>query len=180
MSLLNRNLISFPFGFIFVFFGMIGPSAAQTDDNLLRGFSKIKLLVESLDSNSTTCGLTRDIIRNAVRYPASSAKFQLTEPDTKLQIKGPRTDGTLYINVLSLFFKSTGLYVSRILVEAYSIQTLTLNFLHREAIVQVMLWDQHSMVSTDRAEHAHHVTEAIEELVKQFVTDWNLDNKEGN
>jgi len=56
---------------------------------------------------------------------------------------------------------------------------VTLDFSHRrEAVATVQLWHQGSMVSTDLAEHAHHVTQSIEGIVKRFVADWNFDNKD--
>jgi hypothetical protein len=65
-------------------------------------------------------------------------------------------------------------------VQAYSAQMLTLDFSKRKAFAEVNLWSHSLIVSTDRAEHAHHVTQSIEELVKRFVTDWNFDNKDEN
>jgi hypothetical protein len=34
-----------------------------------------------------------------------------------------------------------------------------------------------SLIGQDEPEHARYVTRAIEELAKEFVIDWNLDNK---
>ena len=52
---------------------------AQTRQHALRGLAKIEILIEDLDSNSLECGLTKDVIRNAVLYPTSSAKFQVVD-----------------------------------------------------------------------------------------------------
>jgi hypothetical protein len=145
---------------------------AQTPDNLLRGLSQIHLTIENLDDNDTACGLTKALIRNAVLYPASFTKFQITDART--------SPVGLYVNVVSLFFKSDYLCVTHITMQAYSNQTLTLDFSHREAFAAVELWNKGSIVSTDRAEHAHHVTQSIDELVRQFITDWNFDNKDEN
>jgi hypothetical protein len=69
-------------------------------------------LAHTLAEESTACGLTKDLIRNAVLYPASSAKFQIADT----------AHSTLYVNVTSHFFKSTDLCVTNISVKAYSAQ----------------------------------------------------------
>jgi hypothetical protein len=78
---------------------------ADSPDNLLRGPSQIKLSVEFLDQTRKIAG-----IRDAVRYPASSAKFQIMGSDDPTLITSIRP--TLYINVGSLFFKSDDMCVS--------------------------------------------------------------------
>jgi hypothetical protein len=143
---------------------------AQTYDHLLRGLTQIKLLIESLNEDSSTCGLTQDLIRGAVRYPASSAKFEI--------ITDTRHSVTLYVNVRSAFLKSESYCFSNISVEVYSLQRLTLDFSHREAFAKVDLWDDGGILGTNRAGHAHHSAQFIEDLIKKFVTDWNLDNKD--
>ncbi len=82
------------------------PSEAQTDGNLLRGLTKMNFVIEKLSDNSTTCGVTENLVRNAVRYPASSAKFQLVDP------ADPSVDAVLYIKVSTLFFRTGDLRAS--------------------------------------------------------------------
>jgi hypothetical protein len=47
----------------------------------------------------------------------------------------------------------------------------------RSVVAQVNLWDSAVQIGSSEREHRQHVGQAIEELAKQFVTTWNLDNK---
>ena len=150
---------------------------AQTADNVLRGVSKIRLSIDSLGEDSASCGLTRDLIRDAVRHATGAVRFQMiTDPDKE---KGPRPDALLYVKVNTLFFKTLDLCVSNVSVQAYATQALTLTSSHRAISAEVGLWDEGSgMGSSSRAEHADYVSQMIDKNANKFINDWNLDNRD--
>jgi KTSC domain len=140
---------------------------AQAFDHALRGLAKIEILVEDLDSNSMECGLTKDGVRNAVLYPTSSAKFQVTDSAPVM----------LYVNALSHFFEPQQLCVTNVEMQAYSNEVVTLDFSGRKVFSAIQLWRKGYLASSNQSEHARLVAEAIDNLAKEFVTAWNLDNK---
>jgi hypothetical protein len=124
-------------------------------------------VIEKLDADSINYGISNEIIRHAVLYPASSAKFQISDS----------AHTNLYVNIDSLVFKSADLCVTHIQMQAFAFQEVTLDFSGKETMATVELWSQGGIVSTNRAAHSRHVTQLIEDIMKRFVTDWNIDNK---
>src|SRR5262249_48339096 len=105
-------------------------SQAQTRNNLLRGLSKINLVIENLDADSKECGLTEQGIRAAVMYPLSSARVEVA----------PTALTSLYVNVNTLYFSSLDSCVSSIEVRVHVYQAVTLDFSGEEKPAEVKLW----------------------------------------
>jgi hypothetical protein len=147
--------------------------AEARNDYPLRGLSHIKLLIVNA-GDAATCGVTKDLVRNAVRNPASSAKFQLTDAGTA---PGDSALGTLYIRTETIFFRPQKLCVTHTSMEVYTLQSLTLEFSKRQEFAEVKLLEGSALGGTDPS-NPRYVAEQIEELIKQFVTDWNLANKD--
>jgi hypothetical protein len=84
-----------------------------------------------------------------------------------------------YVNVLSLYSNATNLCVSNIDAEAYLTQKLNLEPAKTSIFAQVRLWNAGTIIGSDRKQHRQLLSQRIEELAKQFVTAWNLDNKRG-
>jgi hypothetical protein len=143
------------------------PCEAQTFNNALRGVSQWQILVENVDSNSQSCGITKDKIRNAALYPRSSAKFEIVDDAAS----------AISISVSTLAPSSTHLCFTVIRLTAQAVQSVRLDVSDMDATVLIILWEKSSILSTVRDEHSRHVTESIEDLAKKFVIDWNLDNK---
>jgi hypothetical protein len=142
-------------------------SEAQTHGNALRGLVKIQILIEDLNNSSLECGLTEALIRNAVLYPISAASIVVTE----------FAPVALYVNANSLFPGSEQICVTNIYMRAETMQNVILDYSGRTVFSNVELWSDGMILFTDRAYHARHVAETVEDLAKKFVTDWNLDNK---
>src|SRR5262249_13028668 len=142
---------------------------AQTIGHALRGLSRISIMVERVDHDGKACGLTEDVIRNAVLYPLSSAIQVLNAPYT-----------TLYVNTSSYFSPEIpdGFCVTHIHMQAFSHQEVTLDFSGRKVWEPIELWSLGAIVSSYLSNHRRRVAEYIEELAKKFVTDWNLDNQD--
>ena len=145
---------------------------AQTLDHKLRGFNRFQLLIEDLDSDTISCGVTNELIRNAARYPASAAKFSLTE---KLDVMIP----TLYVKTQSFHFRGDNC-VTYVLLRANLAQSVRLVPANRTVFANVELWQLGTLVLGGRSDHARRVTEIIEEQFKKFIADWNFDNREAD
>jgi hypothetical protein len=139
---------------------------AQTRQHLLRGLSKIELLVERL-THEEECGLTEEAIRAAAMYPLSSTKIALDH----------LADVTFYINILTAYLQEDQLCFSNLSIRAYTYQKVTLEFSGDDKAVVIDLWDSGDVAYSSRNRHARQISEMIEDRVKKFVTDWNLDNK---
>jgi hypothetical protein len=142
-------------------------SQAQTTDNLLRGLSKIKLVIERLEADDRVCGLTEEALRAAAMFPLSSAKVEVT----------PAAPAYLYVNLLTLYLAPVDLCVSNIQMQVLSYQSVTLDFSGEEKLAVVELWNGGSIYSSARANHLRRISEVIDGRTKKFLTDWNLDNR---
>ena len=141
---------------------------AQTNNNRLRGLSKIQLVIEELDPTSSVCGVTESEIQTSVKYPISV---------TKLQFVGDGAEN-LYVNVSTLYFASDSYCVSNVDVEVYSYQQIYLKFSGRATGATVRLWHHGAMISSNKSQHSQQLKQEIEDMIKQFITDWNLGNKD--
>ena len=143
---------------------------AQTTDNLLRRVSKIQLVIETLGTDAMECGLAEQAIRAAAMYPLSSAKIEIAS----------RALVHFYINVNSVFLREDRLCISNLHIKVYTFGDVTFAFSGDEKQgVEVVLWDTGYVASSGRSSHARYIAGGIEDQVKRFITDWNLDNKPG-
>ena len=141
---------------------------AQMPSNALRGLSQIHLVIEPLNGNDITCGLTEEAIRAAVLFPASSARFQITNPFVPT---------VLYVQTTTLFFGPQHSCVTNINMRVYSWQEVTLNFSGGNAFARIELWNTGYIIGGPQSGHPRRIAQVIEDLTKKFVTDWNFDNK---
>jgi hypothetical protein len=141
---------------------------AQTLNHALRGLAKINVLVEDLDDEDIKCGLTNDLIRDAVLYPTNSAKIRVTNE---------HVSEWLYVNTLSFFSEAAQYCVTTVVMEARSLEEEMLTFSRRKVHSEIVLWRDGRLASSNRSGHARLVAEGIEQLAKKFVTDWRVDNK---
>ncbi|HYA80740.1 MAG TPA: hypothetical protein VED87_07420 [Methylocystis sp.] len=147
---------------------------AQTEGNVLRGLSQFQLSIETFGEYAN-CGLTKDLVRDAVLSAASGAPFQVTAESNKGN--GPRADATLYVKINTLAFDSN-FCVTHIMVDAYEKQSVILNSSRRQISADVDLWDEGSgMGASSAAEHPAYVAQMIGKYVRKFINEWNLDNR---
>jgi hypothetical protein len=109
--------------------------------------------------------VTEEGIRAAVMYPLSSTKITVDS----------LADVRLFIIVTTLH-QEVGC-IGMVRVEVFTGQKVTLQFSGDEKFAEVLLWESDSLVTSPRDHHARQVSETIEEELKKFITDWNLDNK---
>jgi S1-C subfamily serine protease len=142
-------------------------SQAQTTNSLLRGLSKIEVIVEGLDKDDRVCGLTDQGVRAAAMFPLSSAKLEVVSS----------ARASFYVNVNTLYLSPIESCVSTVQVRLYVYQNVTLDFSGDEKFVEVRLWSSGSIISSERTKHTRRISESIEDHTKKFITDWNLDNR---
>jgi hypothetical protein len=130
---------------------------AQTQSQPVRGLSQLKIKIDELDSNSVRCGLTEDGIGKAILYPASSARFQMSDSAV--------TDFS--VSLSTLYFERADACVTDIVVVVRSYQTGTLK----------AVWTRSIHLSGARAGYQQRSLQAIEDLTRDLVTDWNSANK---
>ena len=137
------------------------PGVCQTFDKLLKGVRSLQILTESLDQSSKRCHLSKDLIRQAVMYPFSSAKFDIVD----------KTDARLYVNIVTIEINNNTYCVSHIYLNLYISDEIHLGFSNRTAYAPINLWDNGTLIGSSRDDHAQHTSQAIESLAKKFVTD---------
>jgi hypothetical protein len=147
---------------------MAGPSGAQTEGGVLRGLTKVRIVIEDLSSRGTECGLTEQGIRNAIMFPLSS---------TKIEVAAPPLVPYFYVAISSLHLQSVRLCVSHLRIQVYSYQEVKLRFFNESKFVSIELWKNGVIFSSNPNDHARDMSEVLEELMKKFVTDWNFDNR---
>jgi hypothetical protein len=148
---------------------------AQTPEHSLRNLKGVFVLIEALSRNTVQCNVDETTIHNAINYPFSSAPFSV---HTKF---GPDTLGDIdfYVNLSSIYFSNADVCVSNIYVEASVSQTITLESTGTTLPAAIIkLWDGGSIISSSRQDHRERLSAEVEDLAKQFVTTWNLDNKD--
>jgi hypothetical protein len=140
--------------------------AQAEHDGRLKGVTKIRLLVEDLSKGSELCGITSGMIRDAFMYPVSSSKLQISDQNP---------DARFYIRVTTL--DSHVSCKSEITIKIYLFQYEKLPFSDLGRSYDVELWSEQSIFTSDVNEHAQIIREGTENMTKDFVTAWNLDNK---
>jgi hypothetical protein len=141
---------------------------AQTMDNALRGLDVVRLAIENLDEDSKACGITEDLVRNAFMFPASAAKFKVVHVGASVSV--------FYINVLTLR-TNTPQCISSVTTDLRTYQPVDLKQSNRTVFTIVVLWNKGRVFVSNPNAHAEQVKTAIEGLTKEFVIEWNLDNK---
>ena len=89
------------------------------------------------------------------------------------------TQLVFYVNVLSLYSDATNLCVSSIDAEAKVYQNVNLEATGKSVLAEIKLWSAGRIIGSNRERHRQLLSQGIEELAKQFVTAWNLDNQGG-
>jgi len=87
---------------------------------------------------------------------------------------------TFYVKVLSLYSASTNSCVSTIDAEAEVYQKVSLGANGKTISAEIKLWSSGGIIGSNRERHRQLLSQETEDLAKQFVTVWNLDNKDHN
>ena len=112
----------------------------------------------------------------AKQSQATSDEYEKKYTDIRKEI----SHLTFYVNVLSLYSASTNSCVSNIEAEAYVDQNVNLEATGKTISAEIKLWSSGGIIGSNRERHRELLSQEIEDLAKQFVTAWNLDNKDHN
>jgi hypothetical protein len=154
-------------------FALPNVGVTQTLDHSLRNLDSVYILIEGLGKDTGDCNVDLNTVRNAVMYPFSSARFR-----THIHLNADSVnDLVFYVNINSLYLTNVDICVSHISVKTYENQTVKLESSGTTLnSATVVLWDSGSIISSIRQRHREQLSVAVEDLAKQFVTAWNLDN----
>jgi len=145
-------------------------TSALDNHHLLRGIKSLSLGVVGLDRAAQSCGINQSVIRDAIMYPASSAKFQITDEQ-----KGP----TFYVRVLTIVQQVPIQCITSVEIQIYVPQKIILEYTGepwaQDAVIE--LWEDNTVLVSIADLHPQQLKLAIENMTKRFVTDWNFANK---
>jgi hypothetical protein len=145
-----------------------GHARAESYVGSLTGVTKIELLIEDLDANNKACGITEEIIRDAFMYPASSSRLQIARDDPSAPF--------FYIQVTTLH-SNVGACASHIHYQLYFHQLVQPVFTPSPRNLDMVFWNEGSIMMSQQNQHAQMVKENVENYTKKFLTKWNFDNK---
>ena len=146
----------------------LATTTAHAQSPGLSGLKEIHLLIEGLSKDAEACGITQQLIRDAFMYPASGAKFNVVDTTAA---------PTFYIQISTLRLHPISGCASSINAQVYVTQNVTLDFSNTGVFAEVVLWNGSYLVSGSPADHPTQVKEDVEDLTKEFITKWNLSNK---
>lgn len=141
----------------------VGSAGAQTVDKSLKGVGNFELLIEELDDDSATCGITKRGIARAVKKGAKGAPFKIGGENYNL-----------YVNVLTL--PRDGNCFSSVRIQAYYYGEVVLPNYPKGNFAEVALWENGTITITGKSEHGKDVNKWVTELTRKLVEDWEQDN----
>ena len=147
----------------------VATTHAQKPAHQLRGLTELKLRIEILDKDATTCGINDSLVRNAFMYPARGAGLNVvTEPSAGAPV--------FHINIITT--RDRDLCVSSVQVRVYNYQRVKLEYQEYETFAEVTLWTAGLVAFADQRRHGNQIKSAVKDMTKNFVTVWNLSNKQ--
>ena len=147
------------------------PASASAADGRLAGVTVIDFVIEPLDQDNASCGITNDLIDRAVTSPISGSQLRLNRD--RQDLKNPY----LNVNITSLFSKSAGLCSSSLSMEVRAVQTVRIEASNATVLAPIVLWSWEQLVMGPPGAHGQQVQVGIEEKAKNLVVRWNEDNR---
>jgi hypothetical protein len=140
----------------------------QADD--VKGLSHLGLLVETLDQDAQRCGITRDLIRDAIAYTISASKLTFSDDESS----GPK----IYVRIVTLIQRQPLQCVSSISFDVDTFQKVQLDYTDEPPrVVAIELWPDDWLEVSIPERHSQDVRRAIENATKKLVAAWYLANK---
>ena len=150
-------------GAMIIALATVGTAAAQTEDKSLRHVKSFDLLIEQLDDDSATCGITEGKLVKAVMTATNGAPFDLNG-----------NAYTIYVRVSTL--PEGDNCFSSVDMQAYYYGELKTPNYPKGNFAEVVLWQNGTIFVSPRGRHGGDVTETIEALTNDLVQSWNGDN----
>ena len=141
-------------------------SYSQTIGKRMEGIGSVRISAFNLNEEAADCGVTKEDLRAAASISVGTSRLRLSEGSSKI----------LEIDVLA------GELFSGPCIAAYRLQLVThqnveLNGTKLERFIKIQLWERNRVIWGPRDEFATQVRDAIENLTKEFVVDWTLDQQ---
>ena len=132
----------------------------QQPDAELKGLTRLRVVIEGLGAQASSCGLTEAALDAAVAGKLKSAGFTvLTNTDE---------DSYVYVNVVTGSL-STGSCVSRFDVTVYTHTTARLSYQPSPVLVQVSLLHRGGISAGAATGHAAAVIKSVSEYLDEFI-----------
>jgi hypothetical protein len=136
----------------------------------LRGLTHLGLIVKGLDQEAQRCGITRDLIRDAIAYTIGSSKLKFSDDDSS----GPM----IYVGVGVLVQRQPVQCFSDVSLDVVNFQRVQLDYTDEPPrIVTLWLWHDDWLEVSILERHSQHVQSAVENATKKLVAAWYLANK---
>jgi hypothetical protein len=148
----------------------VGGGAVAQQAEELRGLTRLGLLVEGIDQEAQRCGITRNLIRDAIAYTISSSKLKFSDDDSS----GPK----LYVRVGALVQRQPVQCFSNVSFDVVNIQKVQLDYRDEPPSYTVLqLWHDDWLEVSVPEKHSQQVRVAIENATKKLIAAWYLANK---
>ena len=139
-------------------------SYSQTMNKGMEGYTGVDIIVEDLDPDARTCGVTRSDIRSAASFPIASSRLRI-DRDAPL---------TLYVRATVL--EIPGGCAAGYGAQAYSFGQ-ALGATQQSKILKLLFWHDTGVVTGTKSKFGRRVNESIEKIIKRFVVAWTLDQQ---
>jgi hypothetical protein len=136
----------------------------------LRGLMSVRLIVPELDEDAKSCGLSQELVRDAVMFPASSSKLEF------LDATG---DGAVFEVVITTMVQERPVQcITNLAINVWIVERVKFDYAP-DAIryAAVTMWFSGAICVSVATKHPQMLRTAIENKTKKFLTDWNLANK---
>jgi hypothetical protein len=158
-----------PFLSVVLLLSVVGGAVAQQGVEL-KGLTHLGLLIEELDQDAQRCGVTRDLIRDAIAYTISSSKLKFSDDNGS----GPE----IYVHVGALVQQQPAQCLSEVSLDVVNIQRVQLDYTDEPSrFVTIQLWHDVWLQVSIPEKHSQQVRSAIENATKKLVAAWYLANK---
>lgn len=140
-----------------------GSAGAQTVDGSLKGVKKFELLIEKLDEDSATCGITESGLTKAAKKAVKRAPFKLGGEEY-----------SLYIRTTTL--PLDGKCFSSVIIQAYFYGQIVLPSYPKGNYAEVTLWENSTISITEERTHGRRINGLVTEMIESLASDWKKDN----
>lgn len=149
------------------------PSFAQTEGNLLRGAKTLYVAMDLFHTGKGQCSINREDIVSAYKFPFSNSNIVL--PDTPVG-----SDLVLSININSMGVDQGGTLVGCAFSVDFKVTSsivYAIPFNRKQWTFSAILFEVGSIHTSSVSGFRKDIRDTIEQYAKEFITDYNLDNK---
>lgn len=140
-------------------FTLTSPMYAQEVKKGLSGIQSVKILIEDLDSDAKTCGLSTGGLDAAVRLPVDASRLRIN----------PSAVGTyIYVNVIAVYLKALDACVAQVDVELNRPLTLP----NSDTFVIAAVWNDGVLLTGEKISFPSRVYVAVTDKTKQLIGAW--------